>query len=288
MNTPRIFYFLFTFLLFISCSDNDEPAPNMTPVSGRIPVILVLGQSNAEGFAPISTAPEWLSANEYTFEQYGMWNKFAKYFQSYQLGANVGSDNNKDTRFGFDIFFAKKYTEKYGNYLYCLKHTLGGTPISEKGSPNIGRWQSHTELIPSGERSMVKLLESKLASLKQFAAKKNVDVNIIAVLYLQGEADADEAVRLDDYEQNFTDLVSYVRTLVGNEHVPFIAAEILYRNTNCVRLNQILHSCSNKDPNLKIVSTYEHLTHLGDYLHYDAAALEYIGNTMFDYYEELK
>lgn len=288
MNIFKILYALSILLFLISCSDNDDPAPNVTPVSGSIPVILVLGQSNAEGYAPYSTAPEWLSANEYKFDQYGMWNKFTRYFQSYQLGVNVGSDNNADTKFGFDIFFAKKYIEKYGGYLYCVKQTLGGTPISEKGSSNLGRWQSHTELIASGERSMVKLLESKLTSLKQFASKKKIDVNIIAVLYLQGEADADEAVRLNDYEQNFSNLVSYIRQLVGNEQVPFINAEILYRNTNCVKLNQILHSCSDKDPYLRTVSTYGHLTHIGDYLHYDAAALEYIGNTMFDYYEELK
>lgn len=287
MKMPRFFYFLFLILFLISCSD-DDTVSNLTPVSGTIPVILVLGQSNADGCAPFNTAPSWLSENEYRFEQYGVWHRFAKNFQSYQLGVNVGSQNNANTNFGFDIFFAKKYIEKYGGYLYCVKQTLGGVPISEKGSSNIARWHSNTELVPLGERSMVKELTSKLTSLKKYASDKEFKVNIIAVLYLQGEADADEIVRLDDYEQNYADLVAHIRNLVGNENLPFISANILYRNSHCVRLNQILHSYSYMDANSKTVNTLEHLTHLGDGLHYDAAALEYIGNIMFDYYEELK
>ncbi|WP_264552672.1 sialate O-acetylesterase [Flavobacterium sp. N2038] len=291
----QIIKFIFTLILVISysCSnDNSQQTnleePNIDKPQISVPFIIVVGQSNAEGYAPYSSAPLWLAGNNYELNGYSIWNKDRKIFQEFQLGVNVGSELNSDTRFGFDIFFAKRYIEEFNKPLLCIKQTLGGIPISEKGSGQIARWQASVNLIPKGERVMVLELAQKIKEAQDYAKKNNIKLIPIAILYLQGEADANHSRRLADYKNNFLILKSYLRNLAGNNKLPFINSEIFYRDNKYKKVNSIFKELNLNDPFFKTVNTSGNQTSIGDNLHYDAAAFEFIGNTMFNYYLDLK
>jgi hypothetical protein len=293
----QIIKFILTLILVViySCSnDNSQQTnleePNVDKPNPQISVsfIIVVGQSNAEGYAPYNTAPLWLSSNNYELTNYSIWNKDKKIFQKYQLGLNVGSELNSDTRFGFDIFFAKRYIEEFKEPLLCIKQTLGGIPISEKGTAQIARWQADVNLIPKGERAMVLELAQKIIEAKDYAEKNNLKLRPIAILCLQGEADAKYNERIADYKNNFSALKSYLRNLIGDNKLPFINSEIFYRDNNYKKVNSIFKELNLDDPFFKTVNTSENQTSIGDNLHYDVSAFEFIGNKMFNYYLDLK
>lgn len=253
-----------------------------------MPCIIVVGQSNAEGFAPYHSAPNWLKSNKGKLEDYAIWNRNTKTFNTYQLGVNVGSENNDDSRLGFDVFFAQKYIDSQNQTLLCLKQTMPGIPISEKGGERKARWTSHTELIPKGERSMFVELGDKLREANAYAKQCNATLELIAILFLQGEADADIPERLNDYNRNFLDLKEDLRTLVGNPDIPFINAELMYRNDQYKFVNSMYMKENKIDKQFQTVNMSQHQTSIGDNLHYDVNAHEHIGYSMFEYYLQLK
>lgn len=256
-------------------------------IQGELPIIIIVGQSNAEGYAPKETAPGWMSADNYSIPNYLMWNKSRLGFDTYQLGVNVGSENNSDTRFGFDIFFAKKYLDIYGGKLLAIKQTYPGIPISEKGSKCKARWNPDATKIPNGERSMVEELLKKISEAQSYAQKNNAKLKPIAILYMQGESDAEEYIRLNDFEENFKNLICCLRNMTGVNNIPIINAEIMYRNNNYKKVNEIFRLSQKVDPYLKTIKMDQNQTSIGDNLHYDRAAFEYMGNKMFEYLYEL-
>ena len=64
--------------------------------------------------------------------------------------------------------------------------------------------------------------------------------------------------------------------------------EIYYVNNNFNKVNSIFHSYLNSDRNFMTVNMKNHQTSIGDSLHYNSHAHEYLGNQMFDYFEILK
>lgn len=305
MKTKTIVGLVIVLMTFFACGDSagdgtepeipgkEEPGgeePGVPEEPGDpvvMPLIIVAGQSNADGEVPKHTAPEWLTNNDYKIDNYLVWNVYSKDFPPYQLGVNVGSNYYADDRFGFDPFFAKLYLENYGDKLICIKMTLGNTPISERLPSHEARWTPDASLIPTGERSMVGELEWRLTEAREYTTKNNIKLKPIAILFHQGEADSGIDERIADYEQNLTALVARIRGLVGVEDLPFICGEILTRNNGCVLINKTYPRIAEVDKNFRYVSMAEHQTHLGDWLHYDAAAQEYMGSEMFKYYQEI-
>ena len=283
----RVNFIIITLVIFLILSGCSTEIINPDKLKKEFYYIIVIGQSNAAGYAPIETAPNWLKGNNYQTDDYYVWNRTKNIFQSYQLGVNVGTEINNDNHFGFDIFFAKLFTEKYNEQLYCIKQTLDSTPISEKGSPATGRWTPSLQLIPENERSMIRELNIKLENANKFAENNNITLTPIAILLHQGESDASEKVRLNDYQTNFKLFISYLRNSI-NDSIPIINGEIYYVNSNFKEVNSILHSYSELDINFMTVNMKNHQTSIGDNLHYDASAHEYLGNQMFEYYEILK
>lgn len=290
MKHVYIFLEVFWVIFFMSCSKNNVHntiVDSLLPES-EVQFIIVVGQSNAASYAPSSSSPKWLLEDNYSLKDYYVWNKNLNRFQIYQLGVNVGNENNSDNHFGFDVFFAKKYIDKYKKKLLCIKQTLDSTPISEKGSKALGRWTPSPELISPNERNMLKELESKLEKAIIHSYKNKYKLVPVAILFHQGEADASEIVRLNDYEENFKKLIGRLRQIAGNDTIPVINGEIFYINENFKKINSIFLSYSTTDANFMTVNMKDNQTSIGDNLHYDARAHEYLGNKMFEYYEILK
>ncbi|MDO5837122.1 MAG: sialate O-acetylesterase [Methanobacterium sp.] len=277
---------LFIISFFSSCIPEERTEGGN--LKNDIPCIIVIGQSNAAGYAPQESSPFWLKHDDYMMKDYLVWNRYAKKFQPYRLGYNVGSEDNSDSHFGFDIFFAQNYIDKYEGTLLCIKQTLDGVPISEKGSSELARWNPISELIPRGERNMIQELKIKMKEADDYSLKNDFKLIPIAILLHQGEGDASEVVRLNDYEENFKKLIAYLRNEIISDTIPIINGEIFYINDNFKRINSIFHSYSQSDNKFMTVSMKEYQTSIGDNLHYDARAHEYLGKKMFEYFELMK
>lgn len=282
---------VFLLLILMSACSKDEDIPKTSEVvldNMTIPMVVIIGQSNADGNAPQNTEPEWLATNNNKIDNFLVWDKNNNYFASYQLGINTGSNNNQSLKFGFDIFFANSYLKNYNGYLLCLKHTLGNTAISEKGNTVNGRWTPNSLVIPNGERKLFDELKSKLEDINKYAQKHNIKILPIAILFHQGEADADDSERVKDYPSNLKLLVNATRELFENEKIPFINAEVIVRNNDNAYINSCFVNLEKTDLLFKCVKMKDHFTDIGDGIHYDAAAHEYMGNKMFEYYQSLK
>lgn len=263
------------------------PAPAEMPVGKVWPLILVVGQSNAEGIGTKAEAPNWLQRNNYKSYDYFMWNKHQHAFKFYGIGSNTGSENNTSLNFTFDIFFARKYIDSYGGTLVAIKQSYGGCPISEKGSAFGARWTPHVDRIPKGDRSMVQELSVKIEEAKAYAQSKNAQLLPVAILFHQGESDSEDSERLADYNKNLTDLVASLRSMAGVKDLPVICGELKYAK-NTPHVNKIFHEMSKKDPNFKTVIMANHQSPAHDMYHYGGVALEHMGSQMFEYYRQLK
>lgn len=282
----RNILFILLIIFLGSCSNKKE---EVVDISGTMPLILVVGQSNAEGLAPQETAPEWLKKNNYRLDNFIMWNKDNQSFQTYQSGKNVGSDVNSDTRFGFDIFFAKRFLDTYGGKLLCIKHTRNMTPISEKGSKDGARWQPKVELIADGERKMMSELEAKIKAAYEYAEKHNCTLKPVAILFIEGESDGFELERLADFEENLTNFIVHLKNSVNSPDILTINTEIIDNEiTHPDSINAISWKLNTIIPNFKTICMEGKHTTIGDNLHFDHRAQEYIGNAMFDVYEEFQ
>src|SRR5690554_3206045 len=114
MNNKAIIFFCLTVLILISCNTIEHGFDDLE----EVPLIIVLGQSNAQGYASIDTSPQWLKDDIYVMSDYFVWNNHLKSFDVYHMGINDGTEVDKNYNFGFDIFFAEEYTKKYNSPLF--------------------------------------------------------------------------------------------------------------------------------------------------------------------------
>ncbi|KAA6441450.1 sialate O-acetylesterase [Dyadobacter flavalbus] len=251
------------------------------------PMIIVAGQSGADGRIPVANAPAWLTSNNNKIDNYMMWNRTTNAFQSYQLGVNTGALNNTATTFAFDIYFAKAWLDANpGKKLYAIRQSAGGVPISEKGvntGNNNYRWQPKTELIVSGQLSMTNELVAKIAAVKQFCTNTRLRLYPLAVLFDQGEGDADRAGdgAVADYPVNLANLFSFFRGLFQAPALPIFHGTIVSGNTNYNAINTAINQVDSLDPFLKAIDMSSRQTFL-DGLHYDANASEFKGQQMYN------
>jgi hypothetical protein len=250
-------------------------------------LIVIAGQSNADGRAPKSSAPTWLINNAYTIANFMMWNPTSKSFLPYNLDTNNGSYGDTSSSFSFDIFFAKAYLDANPTKkLYAIKQTVGGVPITELGN-NTGnrnfRWQPITSLITAGQLSMASALLVKVKDALDYSLINGIKLQPICTLFHQGESDADRAAdgAITAYKQNASNLSSWLRGLFSTPTLPFLNGYIVGTvNSNYVLINNIFNEMNTADEYMKTVDMSSNYTTI-DGLHYNAAALEFMGNQMY-------
>lgn len=264
--------------------------------SNAIPLVIIAGQSNADGRVPYTSAPEWLSDNDYSLENFSMWTgtDFAEYNVRTNNGASVssGGDGTGVDKFGFDVFFAKEFVEKYGE-LYAIKQAIGGVGFEDYTNrsnvnytwcPFIGRIEE--EYGVEVTYCVLSLIEKYNRALA-WAEANNKTLLPVAILWHQGEHEASSQF-IPKYKNNLECALSFLRGVFGMPEIPIISGDIIKDyNSYAPSVNEILHDVGDEDSHMRVVSMEGHYTSLGDDLHYDAAACEYLGGKMFDYYEEI-
>lgn len=255
-------------------------------------LIIVAGQSNADGRANKSEAPQWLIDMNYKIDNYMMWNPIAKQFQSWELSVNTGSENNASNQFGFDIYFAKKYLEANPTRkLYAIKQSVGGTPISPlraSGETRAYCWTPIPELITDGGISMCNQLIEKIKDAYKYASNNGIIITPQALLWHQGEADMTD-IRASHFENNLKGLLSWMRGIWAAPALPIINGQISsYYDTEwqpTYSANKAFTALNNIDSYFKTVNMVGQAMQ-SDNVHFAAEGYEHMGYRMWDYYLE--
>ena len=282
-----------------------KDAAKRTLPNNVIPLIVIAGQSNADGRAPYNTASnwestKWLADANYSVENYNMWKASVKTFETYNVLTNngadsgSGSDGSGEDKFSFDPFFAKKFIEVFNTPLYAVRETLGGIGIEDyvvrAGKKNT--WQPKIGYIENKygitdvNYLILRLLE-KINDIKKWCDNNNKILFPIAILWHQGEHDADASL-ITSFKENTSEVISFMRGIFQAPALPFINGFVQKDyNANYAKVNQIFLELNEIDDYMKTVDMAGHYTSIGDGLHYDGQSLAYMGEQMFNYYKQL-
>lgn len=264
--------------------------------SGYAPLIIVAGQSNADGRIPYTSAPSWLANNNYAINNYMVWDTASETFKTYNVrgmtgngGAIAGTDGTGENKFAFDAFFAHSFLSQYGGSLYLVRQTLGG--IGLQAQPTTGTrnwtWQPDIDNIVAGCNSMCLALMEKVNAAYNYAKRANLKLVPIAILWHQGENDA-TADRITYFKQNLSNLISWMRGLFLAPTLPFINADVNGSyGTYYAQVNSIFRELNAADEYMKTVDMTGHSTTM-DNVHFDLAATQYMGEQMFNLYQQFK
>lgn len=282
-----------------------KDAAKRTLPDNIIPLVIIAGQSNADGRAPYNTASnwestQWLAEANYSVEDYYMWNVSKGIFETYNVltnngaDAGSGSDGSGEDKFSFDPFFAKKFIDTYNVPVYAVRETLGGIGIEDyvtrdgkknTWQPKIG-YIEHKYGVTDINYLLLRLIE-KINNIKKWCDENNKILFPIAILWHQGEHDSNASL-LPYFKENTEEVISFIRGIYQTPALPFICGFVQKDyNVNTPLINQAFVEISQIDPYMKAVDMEGHYTSIGDGLHYDGQALAYMGDKMFDYYYSL-
>ena len=153
--------------------------------------IIVIGQSNAAGKAPVESSPGWLKSSNYQVDNYYVWNSEKNIFQPYQSGVNVGTEINSDNHLGFDIFSPNYLLINTTSSLLYQTNIRQHTYFRKRLSRS-GQMDSILTSDSDNERSMISELNIKLENAQRFADMNDIKLTPVAVLLHQGESDTSE------------------------------------------------------------------------------------------------
>ena len=281
-----------------------DAAMRMLP-DNVVPLIIIAGQSNADGRAPYATAEnwegtEWLAEAEYQVQDYYMWDSAKSGFETYNVltnngaGTDEGSDGSGKNNYAFDPFFAKAFIDHYGKPIYAIRQTLGGVGIYDtvkRPSPLYSTWNAkigyfEKQGVENVNYLLLNLI-SKIKDAQDWAAKNNKILLPVAILWHQGEHDAN-ATAISQYKENLSEVISFMRGIFHAPALPFICGYISDSyNEYCPQINAVFEEMAEEDTYMKVVDMEGHYTFKDTNLHYDGQALAYMGEQMFDYYLQL-
>ena len=254
------------------------------------PLIIVAGQSNADGRIIYTSAPSWLSNNNYAIDNFMVWDTTSHTFKTYNVkgmtgngGATAGADGTGENKYAFDAQFAHDWLAQYGGKLYMVRQTLGGIGIESQ--PTTGTrnwtWQPDIDNIVSGCNSMCVALMDKVLAAMEYAKQQGIILVPMCILWHQGENDSVEG-RVEKYKDNLSNLIMWMRGLFLAPTLPFICGEVNENHSQgYAQINSIFSEIENEDDYMQVVSMAGHYTTL-DNVHFDADAIAYMGTQMFN------
>lgn len=231
------------------------------------PLIIVAGQSNAEGRVPVADLPEEYvlsepDSNVHVYNGSGFSNLSTGYFSQ--------------SRWAFD-FITWHYISQVKE-CYVVKHAKGATRLNAHTGGSDEAWSADFEILGT---SLLRQLENKIRNAKTLSD----DINIRAILWHQGEGDfnwGDE----QKYYINLKKLIAYLRGVCGDARLPFISGTISHLSGQYSKVVE--------EAQLRVASEDKYVTYIDmsgatllDEYHFDATSSEYLGkmmyNTLIDY-----
>lgn len=241
---------LFAILTMLLVSCGNTSSITLAPEIKDVNVILLCGQSNAEG----NTSRLYLENKSSDPDKYLEGFKNTQIIYS-NLGGAYKSRNFSKTElgqgrgilyFGPEIGFAEYLDEFYQNETtYIIKYTQGGTRLYDNWtSPSsIGDKFTNVGELYTG---LIDFVDNAINILK----KKNLNPTIRAMCWMQGESDAD-ATRMSFYEEledNFiNDVKKDLGKYIGPKGFHFIDAGISQYWAQYIKINEAKKNNVEKD-----------------------------------------
>ncbi len=233
--------------------DGPTNAPTkLTP--GKAHVIILTGQSNATGRAPVSELDEskapkaLLDGLEKGFDTIQI--KFAlntgareqTEFSPVLLGQSADTEH-----FGPEVGLAYKLSKTYPDEtFYVLKYSCSGAGLSKHFQDNNGEWQY-----------LSKRIKKALDDMK----KDGLDPEVFAVLWMQGETDSWSYDETNCYAEKQEDFINRVKKLITGYEAPngFTFIDAAISESSAWTLSPIINAqkriCDAKDINYVFVDT---------------------------------
>jgi hypothetical protein len=225
---------------------------NRQPEKKQLDLYVLMGQSNMAGRGTITDSLRLIRNDRVLM--------LTKDFKWVPASHPVHFDKPKIAGVGpglsFGITMAGMSTDVEIGLVPCA---VGGTSI-DKWQP--GAFDQPTSTHPYDD-AVVRITE----------AMKNGKLK--GVLWLQGEGDSNER-SAPQYLQKLELLIRRIRTLAGDENLPFIAGELGRYKPNYQLINAELHKLPGLVPYTAVVSS-EGLTDKGDGTHFDAKSADNYG-----------
>ena len=254
-------------------------------------VYITAGQSNAEGRAPASEKPSYLSRGykhlKYAFVRGKQDGKFGKF----KFG----------TTFAFCDVVNHYLDQAIGRDFYAIKCTYGGTAITpgqtEEGKPvwyADSSWLAKNKAYADGKSGMslsLSLTEGFRQCAERTLSKLRGGYDVKAIMWHQGESDGKKP---DEYYENFKQMILFMRqqiyAVTGKEKdktLPFIFGTVPHASR---QYNPVIEAAQFKVaqelPNVYIIDL-SNVPLKEDVLHFNAQGTEYAGQLYFNKLVEL-
>lgn len=223
--------------------------------------IIVSGQSNAEGRAPLVDFPAEYSKTIATCN-----------FNFNDVTGNF-SPLNVTGQWGFDAIVYNKIATKLGaENFYVVKRTRGGTSVAYQYNTSFNADIKKFE-NDIGWESQLYYLEKSIRS----ALAANPNIKFKAILWHQGESDSNN----EQYFRDLARVIMYIRGIVKNPVLPFIYGTIptnslSYAETTYnafVKIQENLKNCYMIDMGNKSLNA--------DNVHFNATTAKWLGEQMW-------
>ena len=258
-----------------------------TPIDNNFDLFIVAGQSNTDGRVLFADAPSWLDQSNPINPNVKVWNSIDNQFNQFELGVDTGSNLPNTTNWAYDLIFTHQYVEHYNRPLYLVKRTKGGTPIYIDLDNIKGSWNIDFANIPDGFAKLLLELHERYDAAKAFANSVGKSFNLKGILWHQGEGDYGIVDAYNNYETNFSNVISYIRNVITDDPtLPIIFGSISHVSA---QYNAIVETAqfnvAANDDNAYIVDMSSGT--LLDAYHFDATSTTYLGTEMFNIFKTI-
>ncbi|MFH1742031.1 MAG: sialate O-acetylesterase [bacterium] len=214
---------------------------------------ILSGQSNMDGHGPVSGLSEEMRApyENVLFFLNGRW----------------GPLQPNDLRIGPEVSFGRAMAEAWPEEKIALiKYAYGGTGIMAWDPYWI---REDAALTGDAERgSLYQILMSEIA---RAYSQEEEDIEIMGMLWMQGESDSLVQGPAEDYYLNFREFIETIRRDLGKPNLPFIFGRISQANVWAYQ-EEVRAAQARVEPEVpltKMVDT-DQLGFIADGIHYDA------------------
>jgi len=244
----------------------------------KVPVILVAGQSNADGRVPMADFPQDI-VYKYCRWSYGSGNfetvdgTFAPYSPRV---AKPGIERS----WGFDAVVYHLLEQRWQRPFYVIKQTMGGTAIDTSCVRSTNGWFWS---LDAGEKSLLKAFCRQIDDCLRRLPKNS---EFQCLIWHQGESDQPAA---DRYYDNLKTVIAYIR-----QHLAEVTGDARYASLPVIcgtyakqsrqrssKVVEALYRLQGEDDNFHVVDAAD-LSLLSDRLHFDARGALTLGRRVFD------
>jgi len=267
----------------------DNISEHFTPdIPSEINLLLLAGQSNLEGRVLLSNGgtPSYLSNGQ--IEDAFVWNgtEFVQYSRNNTGPSGDGSgyiNDNANGKWGPADVAIKGIIDNYGPIHIC-RVSQGGSilaPLARTSLPDYGSWSDDFDNIPSSQAKLLEILEQRYADMIAYCQANNITVNVIGMLWHQGEGDTQASGAAAAYSDNWTNFIAYLRQFTGISDLPVWYGTIPFEsNSYDLTIRNAQLNVASADSNLHCRDNND-LT-MFDNVHFDAASNIVFGEWLKD------